>query len=147
MAPKRSGLRGAGQGGACGPHRPLLEWGGLQWGGSWGPNPDQQRRRPAPRDVSLLLGDDRSTGAAYIGGDGLRGTGRRWSPQAHYWLLWSVSARTGELARTPGVAGRVVLLVNTWEAGALLSMNFFFALCSPSLRVEFFSETQSALCS
>ena len=109
----RSGLRGVGQGGACGPHRPLLERGGLRWGRSRGTDPDQQRGGPAPRDVSLLLGDGRSTGAADIGGHGLRGAGSRRSPAAHHWLLRSVSAHTGELARTPSVARRVMLLSNT----------------------------------
>ena len=82
-------------------------------GRSWGPDPDQQRGRPAPRVVSLLLGDGRSTGPAAIGGHGLRGAGRRRTPPAHHWFLRSISADTGKLARTPGVAQRVILLSNT----------------------------------
>jgi hypothetical protein len=87
---------------------------GEAYGGrSWGPDPDQQRGRPAPRVVSLLLGDGRSTGPAAIGGHGLRGAGRRRTPPAHHWLLRSISAATRKLARTPGVAQRVILLSNT----------------------------------
>src|SRR5215203_271936 len=90
-------------------------------GRSWGPDPDQQRGRPAPRVVSFLLGDGRFTGPAAIGGYGLRGAGRRRTPPAHQWLLRSISADTGELARTPGVAQRAILLSNTRKAGAATS--------------------------
>src|SRR5215213_1971735 len=95
---------------------------GEAYGGrSWGPDPDKQRGRPAPRVVSLLLGDGRFTGPAAIGGYGLRGAGRRRTPPAHQWLLRSISADTGELARTPGVAQRAILLSNTRKAGAATS--------------------------
>ena len=82
-------------------------------GGDRSPNPDKQRHRSTPRSTSLLLGVGRSAGAADNGGHGLRGAGSRRSPPAHCWLLWSGSAYTGELARTAGVAQRVVLLSYT----------------------------------
>ena len=75
-----------------------------------GPDPNQQRSRPASRGVSLLLGDGRSTGASSIGGHGLCRAGSRRPPPAPHWLLRSISTDTGELARTPGVARRVILL-------------------------------------
>src|SRR5215216_7438422 len=72
-----------------------------------------KRPHPAPWNASLLLGDDRTTGAVdIIRGHGLRGAGSRRSPPAHQWLLRSVSTDTGELARAPGVARRIVLLSN-----------------------------------
>src|SRR5215204_3588023 len=46
-------------------------------------------------------------------GNGLRGGGSRRSPAAHHWLLRSVSAHNRKLARTPGVARRVILLSNS----------------------------------
>src|SRR5215213_3718904 len=105
--------RGTGQGGNCTPHRAPLKRGGLRWGRSRGPDPDQQRNRPAPRGVSLLLGNGRSTGAAAIGGHGLRGAGSRRTPPAHHWLLRSVSTHTGELTRTPAMSQRIIPLSNS----------------------------------